>query len=173
MTIGIVTYRILIGLTVLAYAVVVTGPGRVVQESAGGVTLFDLAIFGYDVEHAARLMTALGAEGIAHYRDWLIPADLAFAGLFTLALGLTGLRLAVGMEPPLPTAMAAVCALPGLCDIAENLAVAVVLAGDAAAPDAGAVARASLLTQAKWASLALAVLTLGALFWRLRMTRNR
>ncbi|MFN6977604.1 MAG: hypothetical protein ACK4OP_05750 [Gemmobacter sp.] len=137
-----------------AYAWVVAGVGPALIAAGRGLQPFDLRIGGYSRADAAAYLLRIGPEGRAWYLDRVIPADLVFAGLFAAALGAVALRLGGGV------AVAVLAALPGLCDLAETLTIARMLAQEPAALDPGLVARASVLTQAKWAALVLAALVL-------------
>ena len=133
---------------VAAYAVLVGWFGPQVQAAAGGLTPFDLRPLGYNLADAQAFLTALTPAGRDIYLGPVRIDDTIFPVLFTLTLCLPIRRWALSWTLP---ALAY-----GLLDLAENMAVAVLLRAGPAV-EAGQVAWASGLTQAKFASVALAV----------------
>ncbi len=158
---------LLLAATAAVYAVLVLV--YLPQLWAGGLAPFDLRLAGYDAEAAGDYLAGLSALGKAAYQgpvrllDTLFPMLLSAVLLLPLGArawrGLTaGTRLALGL-PALGY---------GLLDLAENTAIARLLRAELPV-DSGAVRVASLLTQTKFALLALAVvLALGLLLrgWR-------
>ena len=132
----------------LAYAVLVLWFGPQVQAAAGGLTPFDLRPLGYGSDAARQFLTALTPEGRAVYLGPVRINDTVFPVLFTLTLCLPVRRWHWAWTLP---ALAY-----GLLDLAENLVVARMLRAGPEV-DAGVVALASDLTQAKFAAVALAV----------------
>jgi hypothetical protein len=154
--------RVLWAATAAAYAFVVLGPGAVLIGTGGGAQPFDLRFAGYTLAEAQGYLGLIGAAGRMQYLSAVIPADMIFATLFAVTMAASALRAGAGV------AVAALCALPGLCDLAENLTLAQMLAQAGAGLDPRVVARASVLTQAKWAALVLAALLLARALWRRR-----
>jgi hypothetical protein len=148
-----------------AYGWVVLGVGPRLMAAGGGLPPFDLRPGGYDVAAAAAYLDRIGDAGRAWYAHRVIPADLAFAALFTAALGL-GARLLSARWLVVPAA------LPGLIDLAENLALRALLTAPPGPPDPALVARASALTQAKWVALAVSAAVLAGLALRRRRGRR-
>ncbi|NBI29258.1 hypothetical protein [Chengkuizengella marina] len=64
-----------------------------VSKIADGMKIFDLMLFGYDVDYAMKLLEALDEEGRSIYLLQQIPLDLIFPGL----LGCSGAFLIVCM----------------------------------------------------------------------------
>lgn len=153
----------LVAATLAAYGVVVLGVGPALMAAGDGALPFDLRIGGYTRAEAAAYLDRIGAEGRAWYAARVVPADLVFAALCTVALAATARRFgpARGAAPAVILA-----ALPGLCDIAETLSIGRMLAQGPGAPDPALVARASVLTQAKWTAVPVAALVIGLRLWR-------
>jgi hypothetical protein len=148
--------------TLASYVLLAGIFGPRISAAAGGLLPFDLRALGYDAGAARAFLTALTPEGRDLYLGPVRVNDTVFPILFTLTLCLP-LR-GWGWLWFLP-ALAY-----GLLDLAENMAVAVLLS---AGPEvaAGQVALASGLTMAKFAAAVLAiVLALVALVakWRAR-----
>ena len=148
--------------TVAAYAVLVGWYGPQVQAAAGGLTPFDLRATGYGLDAARAFLTTLTPEGRAIYLGPVRVNDTIFPQLFTATLILPLRRRAwVWWLPALAY---------GVCDLAENWAVARLLVAGPTV-EAGPVALASDLTQAKFAAVAVTVvLALWGLWagWRAR-----
>jgi hypothetical protein len=157
---GRLAWLALLAATAAAYGWVVFGVGPALIAAGEGLQPFDLRPFGYTRADAAVYLDRIGAAGRAWYAGHVIPADLVFAALFAAAMGATALRLGGGV------AVALIAALPGLCDLAETLTLGRLVVQDPAALDPRLVARASVLTQAKWAALVLAAGMLAWLWWR-------
>ncbi len=148
--------------TVAAYAVLVGWFGPQVQAAAGGLTPFDLRATGYGIDAARAFLTALTPEGRAIYLGPGRVNDTIFPVLFTVTLILPVRRRAwLWWLPALAY---------GVFDLAENWAVARLLVTGPTV-EAGPVALASALTQAKFAAVLVAVvLALWGLWagWRAR-----
>ncbi|MFC5507313.1 MULTISPECIES: hypothetical protein [Hyphomicrobiales] len=104
---------------------------------------------GYNAEDVEKLFALYGETHRARYRNRVLPADVAFA--FTYAI--VGAMLIAGLVVRgQPSWVAALCGggwlLGGLCDVAENLAVARLL-DKYPKVEAGDVAFASRMTQLK------------------------
>lgn len=136
------------------YLVLVLSP----RIDAGGLLPLDLRVMGYGVGEVAAYLAALSEAGRNVYLGPARLADTIFPILFTLTLALPHL----GTPRPLLRVLPVV--VYGLCDLAENAAVAALLRDGLAEP--GSVATASLLTQAKFAFVALAVLLALWGLWR-------
>jgi hypothetical protein len=117
--------------TAAAYAFVVLGPGAALIGMANGSPPFDLRFAGYTLAAAQGYLGLLGAAGRMHYLAAVIPADMIFATLFAVTMAASAQRAGAG------AAVAALCALPGLCDIAENLTIARMLAEGSGWPRPG------------------------------------
>lgn len=106
---------------------------------------------GFTVADVEKLFAAYGDERRARYRSRVLPADMAFAWFYAIVGATIFAGLAMRGQP---IWAAALCGggwlLGGLCDIAENLAVAKLL-DKYPQVDAGEVAFASRVTQAKLA----------------------
>lgn len=162
MTRAVSPLAVLWAATAAAYAFVVLGPGAALIAMAGGAPPFDLRFAAYTLAEAQGYLGLIGAAGRMHYLAAVIPADMIFATLFAVALPASTLRAGAG------PAVAALCALPGLCDLAENLTLARMLAEAGAGLDPRTVSRASVLTQAKWAALVMAAALMARALWRRR-----
>lgn len=148
------------GAAAATYAVLVLALAP--RIDAGGLLPLDLRAAGYGPGDVAAYLAALSEAGRAAYLGPVRLADTIFPVLFTLTLVL----------PHAGTPRAWAWALPavayGLCDLSENAVVAEILSSGVAEP--ATVALASLLTQTKFGTVALAaVLAL----WRLWRGRAR
>jgi hypothetical protein len=118
--------------------------------------MLDTRVCGYGHAEALAYLSALGPEARAVYLGAERILDTA------LPLGVFGLLALLPRLGPWPR-LATVALVPALAylalDLSENAAIAGLLRGDPAAVTPEAVARASLLTQAKFAALAIAALT--------------
>ncbi len=80
---------------------------------------------GFTKEDVERLFAAYGDEKRAKYRNRVLPADIAFAFTYAIVGGVIIAALAMRGQPGW---VAALCGggwlLGGLCDVAENLAIA-------------------------------------------------
>lgn len=148
--------------TALAYGWLVLWYGPQLQAAAGGRLPFDLRVLGYGTDEARAFLAALTPEGQALYLGPVRLNDTIFPLLFTLTLCL-----------PL-TGWGWLWFLPalayGLLDLAENMAVAMLLRTGPSVGEA-MVVLASGLTLLKFLAVALAILVAGlALFgkWRAR-----
>lgn len=149
-------------LTVLAFGLLAGWYGPQVQAAAGGLWPFDMRAAGYGLAEARAFLTALSPEGRALMLGPVRVTDTVFPILFTLTLCLP-LR-GRGWVWCLP-ALAY-----GLLDLAENMAVAVLVrAGPEVA--AGPVALASGLTIGKYVALVLALVLALAALWQRRRER--
>lgn len=129
---------------------------------AGGALPFDLRPMGYGLIEARIYLSHLSPTGLALYSGAFRLADTAFVILFTLTLclPLQG-RGQIWFLPALAY---------GLCDLAENLAVArLLLVGPEV--EAQAVSLASGFSEGKCAAAIVAILL--ALFGALHLWRNR
>lgn len=153
--------------TVAVYAWLVLGPGAEVIRLAGGLPPFDLRPTGYDLAQARAYLAALPPEGVAVYLGPVARLDTAFPVLL-------GLTLLWWMRP-FDRAFGAVCAAAALAyvalDLLENRAVADLLRSGPFAVEADAVLRASQLTQAKFAAVALAAVLAARASWVRRRDR--
>ena len=132
------------------------------MAEAGGALPFDLRPFGYGLMEARIYLQHLSPTGTALYQGVFRLTDTIFPIVFTLTLclPLRG-RGQVWFLPAL---------IYGLCDLAENLAVArMLLVGPEV--EAQAVALAAGFTQGKFATVIVAVVL--ALFGALQAWRNR
>lgn len=161
-------YLALVVATIAAYGAVAIGVGPRTIAMADGQPIFDLRVFGYGPQDAAALLTALGPEGRAFYADVMLPVDLVFAALFTLAMPATLARFAPPARWVGPAQVLA--ALPGLLDIAENLTLRVMLRLPPEDLSEGLVRLASTLTVLKFAMLLPAA---SLVLWVLATARRR
>ncbi len=122
-------------------------------QLAGGLTMPDMMIGGYDVDYVGRLRKAMDddARGQLSYlhktAGTLFPLIFAFAWLLLVQLNAGRRWLRWALWSPV--------ILFVIVDLWENIAVDAVLAQ--ASPDAGSVALASTLTVLRWVLLALSL----------------
>lgn len=158
MSLALLTFGLVVAVSTAAavlFAVmqVVTLPR--LTAMAGGLSPFDLRLFGYDRAEAIALLRALGGEGRAEYLRVQLRLDDAFAPLYAVTLSLllaeilgrAGLRRFFAFL----VAFAAVLPMAGF-DIAENAAIAEMLRRPPDAVDTALVTIASFRTTAKWAA---------------------
>jgi hypothetical protein len=126
-----------------------------IARMAGGIQPFDMRPTGYSVEEARAFLAALGDEGRVFYRDVQHWLDLAFPGLFALALILAFLRLAPRV---LALVLSAVAVASAGFDWAENAAVAGLLTTPD--PTDAAIMMASRMTLLKSVSVTVAMTAL-------------
>ena len=123
------------------------------MPAADGLRPFDLRVFGYDMTDATTYLEALGEEGRALIEGPVRTWDTVFPVAFTLFLALVSLRGGGKLGW-----IGAVLALGyGAADLIENAAILQLVRGPVP-PDQLMVSSASLLTQAKFALVALALL---------------
>lgn len=112
---------------------------------------------GYSVADVEKLFTLYGEDRRARYRNRVLPADIVCALVYSAVGALMIAGLAMRGQP---LWVAALCGggwfLGGLCDLAENVAVARLLARYPQV-DAGNVAFASMMTRLKLVLFALGV----------------
>ena len=129
---------------------------------AGGLGPFDERVFGYDADTARAYLASLSEPARAVYLGRFRLWDTIFPGL--LAFTLCGV---IWINTGANRRVLALAPLPYLAmDYRENALVAELLRSGGSASDQ-AIADASLATQAKWGLLALAAVTVVAI-WRLR-----
>jgi hypothetical protein len=142
-----------------AYEMAITIPALI---DISGAPIFDMRIGGYAHGEALAYLAALGAEGRWFYLSRHVPADTALALIEAVAIGLIILRVTrpgARFSVPVPAAgrvaMLVAPLLMLMFDLGENAVVAHMLI--TAAPDATQVAGASILTQAKWITISIAI----------------
>jgi hypothetical protein len=153
------------------------------RRISGGLEPFDARLFGYTVEEARALLSALSEIGRTYYADVQLQLDTVFPALYALSRVLLLLWLTQPERiaaKPFPLAVRIALLAPPIVaawfDYFENDAIAAMLA---AGPQVGAelVARASFWTQAKWLGVlvteATCVLLLAVAFVRWRRRRQR
>jgi hypothetical protein len=130
---------------------------------AGGEPMLDLRLTGYGPDDLRRLLGAMNPELPGYYAAVVRPLDTAFPVVFTatLALGLWRTAPRARWLVALPVAY-------GLADLAENAAIARLLAGGPEGLDPGLVVRASALTMAKWGLIGASLVALGSAALRRR-----
>lgn len=144
----------------------------VLGPEAGGRPAFDIRVTGYGADTARAYLGALSDRGRALYLREMRVLDTLFPAALYLAW-----RDAVwqAQGPATPWPVRAVALAPGLiyllADLWENAAIAEMLRAGPQALEASAVARASALTVAKWALLAVMAVLLAAL-WTTRKHRK-
>lgn len=150
--------------TAAVYGWLVIGHGLALQAMVDGLQPPDLRIAGYDLADMRAWLAAMPPEGVARYLGPVRMLDTAFPVLMGLTL-LWWLRPLAGW-----LALAGAVAAVGYValDLAENAAVAGLLRAGPDGVDAAAVARASALTQAKFAAFALAAILAAVWRWRQR-----
>ncbi|NOR61325.1 MAG: hypothetical protein GQ535_02375 [Rhodobacteraceae bacterium] len=151
-------HLLIIGLTVVNYAMMLVFSIPKLLKAADGLWPFDMRITGYSLEEATQYVTTITPEGRLFYLEVQQMLDTFFPALLAISLMLTLYRLA----PKLP-AMFLFPASGALFDYYENASVAQMLLTDA--PDQGLVEVASLLTGLKFASIAISLLAI-LWFWR-------
>lgn len=139
----------------------------VMKPNAGGLAPFDLRFLGYSPEQALTYLKALQSPGRAFYLLEMRILDTAFPLAFA-GLGVLVVFFLSGGRPAWQRVLLTLPVLAyGIVDLAENTSTrALVMAGPEAF-DAGLAAKASLLTQTKFA-LILASLALAYWLWRSR-----
>ncbi|MEO8242445.1 MAG: hypothetical protein ABI832_09025 [bacterium] len=120
-----------------------------VQAAAGGLLPFDLRVTGYSLAEARAFLTALTPDGLALYQGPVRATDTLVPILCTLTVCLPVRYWHWGWTLPALTY--------GLLDLAENLAVSILLKTGPTV-EAGPVMIASTLTMAKFAAFAVAAL---------------
>jgi len=155
-------HLLIIGLTVVNYAMMLVFSTPKLLKAADGLWLFDMRITGYSLEEATQYVTTITPEGRLFYLEVQQMLDTFFPALLAISLMLTLYRLA----PKLP-ALFLFPASGALFDYYENASVAQILLTNA--PDHALVEVASLLTSLKFASIAISLLAI-LWFWRKRKT---
>lgn len=139
-----------------------------VAAEAGGLAPFDLRAAGYGFDEAQMFLTALSAEGRAHYLGTQAMLDSVFAPLLFAVVGIALWHLSEGMQTVTRGIVVAVAAVGMVADGFENVVVRELLAAGADGVSPAMVAEASLVTVVKSAAygaswIALAVIVLRAL----------
>ena len=155
-------HKLIIGLTVINYAMMLFYSVPALLKEADGLWLFDARIMGYSVEDATAYVTTITNEGRLFYLEVQQMLDTFFPALLAISLMLTLYRLA----PKLPVLYLFPIA-GALFDYYENAAVAQILRVNN--PDQGLVETASLLTGLKFAAIAISLL---AILWYWRKGRT-
>lgn len=147
---------------------------------AGGLSIFDQRPFGYTLDDARALVSALGADGGNYYIDVQQRLDAFFPLLQVMTLSgwmvITARHLrqkgVAGLMTP--TILAILLAMVGaVADYGENGAVRLILEGGVEGLNADLVSRASAMTQLKFGAGLLAFLVLaGMLALRFRQGRR-
>ncbi len=148
-------YLTILGMTAINYAMMLFFSLPVLVSEANGLWPFDARIFGYSVEQARIYISTISNEGLAFYLTTQSMLDFSFPALYALSLILTFYHLA----PKLPVLYLLPLAA-ALFDYYENATVTRILLS--AEPEAALVGLASLLTQLKYAAIALSLL---AILW--------
>jgi len=151
-------HLLIIGLTVVNYAMMLVFSVPKLLKAADGMWLFDARIMGYSVEYATEYLTTITPEGRLFYLEVQQMLDTFVPALLAISLMLTLYRLA----PRLP-ALFLFPASGALFDYYENASVAQMLLTNA--PDQALVEVASLLTGLKFTSIAISLLAI-LWFWR-------
>ena len=149
--------RVLVGLAGLvaavSYGILLWIGYTQLMPVADGMAPFDLRVFGYDLAEATTYLQALGDEGRALIEGPVRTWDTVFPVAFTLFLALVSLRGGGRLGW-----IGAVVALGyGAADLIENAGILQLVRGPIP-PDQLLVSSTSLLTQAKFALVALALL---------------
>jgi hypothetical protein len=152
------------------------------RHVAGGLEPFDGRVFGYTVEEARALLTALSDIGRNFYADVQLQIDTVFPAIYALSRMLLLLwltapgRLAAHVPLAIRIALLVPPILTAWFDYFENNAIAAMLvAGPQVSADLAA--RASFWTQTKWVAALLTeascVILLAAVFVRWMRRRQR
>jgi len=159
------------------YEMVITIPAL---SDMAETVIFDLRVSGYTQSQAAALLAALGPDGRWFYLTRHVPADTALALIEAIAIVLIlvrvtrpGARFSLRVADPWRVALLMAPVLMLVFDLGENALVAHMLAGGA--PDRTLVAITSLMTQAKWVMISLAIalaVILPCAYW-IRSLRRR
>ena len=127
-----------------------------------GASIFDMRVGGYGHGEAVAYLAALGSEGRWFYLSRHVPADTALALIEAIAIIMIIMRVTrpgARFSVPVPgagrRAMLAAPVMMLVFDVGENALVAKMLV--TGGPDPALVALASMLTQAKWVAISLAM----------------
>lgn len=151
-------HKLVMGLTLLNYAMMLVYSIPKLIKAANGLWPFDMRVIGYSTEDATAYLTTITPEGRLFYLEVQQMLDTFFPALLAVSLMMALFRLA----PKLPVLY--LFPISGaLFDYYENAAVGQLLLTDA--PDQGLVEMASLLTGLKFASIAMSLLMI-LWFWQ-------
>jgi hypothetical protein len=159
-------YLALLAIMVIDYAVLVTWGGARLGAQSAGLPPFDLRVTGYGLEDAKTYLAALTPAGTALYLGTIRFLDTVFPVTCTLALGIAIWHRGRGLAVWLRGGLCLLAPLYGALDLLENAATAGLLRAGPEAVTAADVARASMLTQAKFGVVGLAIAALLALLIR-------
>jgi len=155
-------YKAILAITAINYAMMLFYTMPKLWQASGGMLIFDLRVAGYSTETAQAFLDAISAEGRQLYLTTQHMLDTIFPALLAVSLIVTLYRLA----PKLPVLYLTPIA-GALFDYYENAAVREMLLSKVADP--ALVEMASLLTNLKFASIALSFLSIIWL-WQRRKT---
>jgi hypothetical protein len=158
----------------LVYAIMVTWSLPKISAMAGGQIPFDLRPFGYSVDEARSFLAVLSDDGRVFYRDMQHSLDTVYPPLLAATLGLGSWIMSPTPSKVVRTLLAAL-AIPGMgFDLAENHAVATLLAMPVAAVDAEPVMIASTFTILKsvFTTIAMTILLVLTIVWAWRKWRR-
>lgn len=122
---------VLFTLAALVYVIMMTITIPTIREGTGGIEIFDLRPFGYNVEVTEEILSSMSKDIKDYYRfvqiplDFIYPLLMGLFGAFTLAL----MRKKVNF----PTCFIALPLIAGVCDYLENIFVFLLLSGNASA----------------------------------------
>jgi hypothetical protein len=159
-------YLALLAIMVIDYALLVTWGGARLGAQSAGLAPFDLRVTGYGLEDAKTYLAALTPAGTALYLGTIRFLDTVFPVTCTLALGIAIWHRGRGLAVWLRGGLSLLAPLYGALDLLENAATAGLLRAGPEAVTAADVARASMLTQAKFGVFGLAIAALLALLIR-------
>jgi hypothetical protein len=83
---GRILYGVLLGITLLVYAVMILWSLPTVAQAAGGLPPFDMRPGGYSLEDARLFLNQLSSEGAAFYQAVQLRLDAVYPPLISLTL---------------------------------------------------------------------------------------
>lgn len=128
-----------------------------IEEAAGGRTLFDRRLGGYDFDEAKALLNALTPEAVKTYLKMATQWDMIFPLLYGAAICLAIQGATPETFPISPVVMALTGVPAVVCDLRENTLVAAMLMGGPERLTPELAARASFWTRWKWRLLGVAM----------------
>lgn len=150
-------YLVLLAIMAVDYAILVTWGSARLGAQSGGLPPFDLRLTGYGLDAATFYLRALTPAGAAFYLGTIRLLDTVFPVTCTLALGVAIWHRGRGLATWFRGGLSLLAPLYGALDLLENAATAGLLRAGPEAVTAAAVARASILTQAKFGVFGLAI----------------
>jgi len=148
----------------------------IIRADAGGLHIFDNRPFGYGLEDAKAILTALyegDQAGLNLYLTLQRKLDTLFPTLFAIAMPWALWVMTDEWKKPFRIAVCLAGFIGPMCDLTENYFVAGLLRGGPEALTAEAVARASAFSVTKWVLDIIAGITFLFLSWNLVLQRWR